>query len=75
MRKSRWSGLLKDLPKLALFSFGIALCCLMLVAMMTTFVTKLSHSFDASYARWVFGGAFGISIIGFAISRLRGAAK
>lgn len=75
MRKLGWSGFFRELPKMALFSFGIALCCLILVAMVSTFFTQLRQSFNADYSRLVFCCAFGLSIVGLFIRWLRSSRK
>lgn len=66
MRKVKWSVALKQLPRAALFSFGIALCLFMLTSLGSMVLTGGEHAFGPSEARIVFVTAFVISLICFA---------
>jgi hypothetical protein len=72
MRKLKWSVALKQLPRAALFSFGIALSLFMLASMGSMVLTGGEHIFGPSEARIVFATAFSISLICFvAVALLR----
>lgn len=70
MRKLKWSTVLKQLPRAALFSFGIALCLFMLASVGSMVLTGGERAFGPSEARIVFGTAFVISLIGYAVIAL-----
>ena len=67
MRQASRFAALKQLPRAALFSFGIALCFLMVAAVRAMVFTGGEHAFGPSEARRVFTAAFVISLICFAV--------
>lgn len=70
MRQANWFSALKQLPRAALFSFGIALCFLMVAAVGAMVFTGGEHAFGPSEARLIFTAAFVISLICFAVVAL-----
>lgn len=68
MRKLKWSAALKQLPRAALFSFGIAICLFMFASIGSMALTSGEQSFGPSEARIVFAIAFVISLIGYAVA-------
>ena len=47
--------LMKDIPLLLAFSFGLAICSFMIIAVGATVIWQGSYSFDPSAARQIFG--------------------
>lgn len=70
MRKLKWSAALKQLPRAALFSFGIALCLFMIVSIGSMVLASGERALGPSEARIVFTAAFVIALICFAVGAL-----
>lgn len=70
MQKLKWFAVLKQLPRIALFSFGTAIGLFMIASIGSMVLTDGERAFGPSEARVVFTAAFAISLIGFVVVAL-----
>lgn len=63
MRKFDWSHALKQLPRIGVFSFGIALSIIMMSAIGSVALSSSGHDFGPSEARLIFTVSFVTSFI------------
>jgi len=70
MRKLEWVVAMKQLSRIVIFSFGIALCLFMIVSAGSAVLTNGEHTFGPSEARLVFTITFVVSFIFFFVKAL-----
>ena len=70
MPKLRWAYFLKAVPKLVMFSFGIAICILVIFTLVAMVI--MDGGFDTDTDSSIFGLVFVLSMIYFVIRKLRG---
>ena len=58
------------MPKLVLFSFGVAFCILVIISLLAMVITD--GGFDTNTERRIFGIVFVLSMIYFVVRKLRG---
>ena len=63
MRNLHWNVAIKQFPRTALFSFGVALGSLMVSSVGSIILTDGGYAFGPSDARFVFACAFAITFI------------
>lgn len=63
MRKLDWSHAFKQLPRIGVFSFGVALSIIMITAIGSVALSNSGHEFGPSEARLIFTVSFVTSFI------------
>jgi len=66
MREFEWSSMLRALSRAAVFSFGIALCLLLIAAIAWPMLAGSERAYGPNEARVVFSIAFLVALLGIA---------
>ncbi len=67
MQKLKWSAVLQQLPRAALFSFGIAVCVFILASVGSVGLAGGEYAFGPSEGRIVFKAAFVVSLVVYVV--------
>jgi hypothetical protein len=68
MARAQWIALLKQLPRIVMFSFAIALSVLIIASVVFTVLGNVGRSFDVDRA--IFSAAFLFSFVCFVVRNL-----